>query len=213
MAGQDSERGKWIPLLDDLEKRRTFAHSMGGPEKLAKHSTSGRMDARQRIQVLVDADSFRELGTFAGGLAHGGLPAVPADALVAGTAKINGRPVIVGAEDFTSKGGSIGIGTHAKRLRLALLAAQERVPLIMLLEGAGERTTNWLERYPHAPNDLQALAALTARVPTAAVIMGASAGHGALTAMLMDFVVMVEGSSIFSAGPPLVAEANLGVLK
>lgn len=208
MAKGNDRRRAWATLLDDLEKRRASAHGMGGVEKLAAHNNGERMDARQRIHAFVDQGSFRELGTFMGGIPRSGLPAVPADALVAGMARVDGRPVLVGSEDFTVKGGSIGLGTHAKRLRLALLAAQERVPLIMLLEGAGERTTNALERYPYAPNDLQALTDLSGRVPTAAVIMGPSAGHGALTAMLMDFVVMVEGAAIFSAGPPLVSAAT-----
>jgi acetyl-CoA carboxylase carboxyltransferase component len=122
---------------------------------------------------------------------------------------IDGRPVLVGSEDFTVQGGSIGFAAHAKRVRLALLAAQERAPLVMLLEGAGERASNALERYPYAPNDLQALARLSGLVPTVAVVMGASAGHGALTAPLLDFVVMVEGAgALFSAGPPLVEAAT-----
>ena len=134
-------------------------------------------------------------------------PIAPADGLIAGHGMIEGRPVLVGAEDFTVMGGSIGIATHAKRLRLAELSLQERVPLVMLLEGAGERAQNAFERYPHAPNDLQALVRLRGVVPTVAVVMGASAGHGALTAPLMDLTIMVEGAALFSAGPPLVAAA------
>lgn len=208
MTQQDHATEGWSALLDDLERRRASVHAMGGPEKLAKHNSGERLDARERINQLVDAGSFMELGTFVGVVPRGGQPAVPADALVGGMGKIDGRPVIIGAEDFTVKGGSIGLGTHAKRLRLAMMANQERVPLVMLLEGAGERATNWLERYPYAPNDLQALAELAGKVPTVAVVMGPSAGHGALTAMLMDFVVMVDGSAIFSAGPPLVVAAT-----
>jgi len=132
---------------------------------------------------------------------------VPADALVGGLAAVGGRPLVVYAEDFTAAGGSIGLGNHAKRVRLAELALQERVPLVMLLEGAGERATNALERYPHAPNDLQLMARLSGCVPTVAVVMGPSAGHGALCGLLADFVVMLRGAAIFSAGPPLVAAA------
>ena len=65
-------------------------------------------------------------------------------------------------------GGSIGLGTTAKRQRLAELAEQERVPLVMLLEGAGERAQNAFERRGRAPNDLQALARLSGLVPTVA---------------------------------------------
>ena len=201
-------RTAWGGLLADLERRRGLARAMGGAGKLTRRKRLGRLNARERIAALVDAESFRELGTLVGGLPRSGADATPADALVAGFARIDSRPVVVGAEDFTVRGGSIGLGTHAKRLRLARLAAQERVPLVMLLEGAGERATNALERYPHAPNDLQALAALSGLVPSVAVVLGPSAGHGALTAPLMDFVVMAHGASLFSAGPPLVAAAT-----
>jgi acetyl-CoA carboxylase carboxyltransferase component len=208
--GGDDRRdagGDWAPLLEDLERRRAQGRAMGGPERLAGHHARGHLDARQRVEALCDPGSFRELGTLVGALARGG-PGVPADALVAGFGSVDGRPVLVGAEDFTCAGGSIGLGTHAKRVRLAQLAAQERAPLVMLLEGAGERVSNAFERYPYAPNDLQALVALSGRVPTVAVVMGASAGHGALTAPLMDWVVMVQGGALFSAGPPLVAAAT-----
>ncbi len=196
---------EWDPLLEDLAIRRRAAEAMGGPDGLARQHERGRLDARQRVARLLDPGSFRELGVQVGSVGRGMTPATPADALVAGHGTIAARPVLVGAEDFTVMGGSIGIGTHAKRLRLAELAIQERVPLVMLLEGAGERAQDSFERYPHAPNDLQALARLSGQVPTVAVVMGASAGLGALTAPLMDFTVMVEGAALFGAGPPLVA--------
>ncbi len=199
----------WDPLLDDLERRRTEARAMGGEERLARQHAGGRFDARARVARLLDPGSFVELGTLVGSVHRGVIPPVPADGLVAGHGLIDGRPVLVGAEDFTVMGGSIGHGTTAKRQRLADLARQERVPLVMLLEGAGERTQNAFERRGRSPNDLQTLAGLSGLVPTVCVVMGSSAGHGALTAPLMDFVVMVEGAALFSAGPPLV-KASMG---
>jgi methylmalonyl-CoA decarboxylase subunit alpha len=198
----------WDPLLKDLQQRRDTARAMGGTERLEKQHAGGRLDARARVERLLDPGTFVELGTLVGSVHRGVVPPVPADGLVAGHGLIDGRPVLVGAEDFTVMGGSIGLGTTAKRHRLADLAGQERVPLVMLLEGAGERAQNTFERRGRAPNDLQTLAHLSGLVPTVAVVMGASAGHGALTAPLMDFVVMVEGASLFSAGPPLVKQAT-----
>ena len=200
-------RDGWQPLLDDLAARRAAARAMGGDERLERQRAGGRLDARARVAALLDDGSFVELGTLAGSVQRGASPAAPADALVAGHGRIDGRPVLVGAEDFTVMGGSIGLGTTAKRQRLAELAHQERLPLVMLLEGAGERAQNAFERRGRAPNDLQTLAALSGLVPTVCVVMGPSAGHGALTAPLMDFVVMTEGAAIFSAGPPLVKAA------
>ena len=198
----------WDDLLKDLRERRDTARAMGGDERLERQHRGGRLDARARVERLLDPDTFVELGTLVGSVHRGVVPPVPADGLIAGHGLIDGRPVVVGAEDFTVMGGSIGLGTTAKRQRVAELAAQERVPLVMLLEGAGERAQNAFERRGRAPNDLQTLAHLSGLVPAVAVVMGASAGHGALTAPLMDFVVMVEGASLFSAGPPLVKEAT-----
>ena len=200
---------EWDPLLDDLATRREAARAMGGPEKLERQRTGGRLDARARVEGLVDPGTFVELGTLVGSVHRGVTPPAPADGLVAGHGLVDGRPVLVAAEDFTVMGGSIGHGTTAKRQRLADLARQERVPFVMMLEGAGERTQNAFERRGRSPNDLQTLADLSGLVPTVCVVMGPSAGHGALTAPLMDFVVMVEGAALFSAGPPLV-KASMG---
>lgn len=176
---------------------------MGGSERVARQHEGGRMDARERVHALLDQGSFAELGTLTGA-ADG----VPADGFVAGSGTIDGRPALVGAEDFTVLGGSIGVAGHAKRQRLTELAARERVPLVLLLEGAGERAQNALGRRDRAPTDLQGLVALSGLVPTVAVVHGPSAGHGALVAPLVDWCVMVEGAALFAAGPPLVAAAT-----
>ena len=199
----------WQPLLDDLAARRDAARAMGGPERLEAQRRGGRLDARARLDALFDPGTFVELGTLVGSVHRGVTPPVPADGLVAGHGLVDGRPVLAGAEDFTVMGGSIGHGTAAKRHRLADLARQERVPLVLCLEGAGARAQNAFERRGRSPNDLQALARLGGLVPTVAVVMGASAGHGALAAPLMDLVVMVEGAALFAAGPPLV-QASMG---
>lgn len=198
----------WDPLLEDLAVRRDAGEAMGGPEWLARQHEHSRLDARARVDALLDPGSFRELGVQAGSLGRGMTPATPADGLVAGHGTIAGRPVVVGAEDFTVMGGTIGVGTHAKRVRIATLAAQEQVPLVLLLEGAGERAEHVFERYPYAPSDLGAFAALSGVVPTVSVVMGVSAGLGAVVAPLTDFTVMVEGAALFAAGPPLVAAAT-----
>ena len=195
----------WGPLLEDLEVRRRAAAAMGGPERLARQREGHRLDARARIEYLLDNGSFREIGLHAGSVGHGMSPSTPADAFIAGHGHIDGRPVVVGAEDFTVMGGSIGVATKAKRHRLAQLAAQERVPLVMLLEGAGERAQNAFERLPHAPNDFQALIGLRGHVPMVSVVMGVSGGQSALTAPLTDVTVMVQGGAMFAAGPPVVA--------
>ncbi|NKR95718.1 acetyl-CoA carboxylase carboxyltransferase subunit [Rhodococcus hoagii] len=193
----------WAPLLEQLAERRAAARAMGGADKLARYRATGRLDARSRVAGLVDPESFVELGPLTGD------PAIPADAFVAGSGTIDGRPVMVGAEDFTVAGGSIGTAAASKRTRAAQLALRNRTPLVMMLEGAGHRATNALERNRPAPNDLQAMADLSGLVPTVAIVTGPSAGHGALAAPLSDFVIMVGGhGALFTAGPPLVAAST-----
>jgi acetyl-CoA carboxylase carboxyltransferase component len=197
----------WERWLRELEERLARARAMGGAARLERLHGEGRLDARERVSRLCDPGSFREIGVLVGGAPPGGGEGVPADGLVAGVGRVAGRPLALFAEDASTQGGSIGHGGHAKRLRLARLAHQECMPLVMLLDGAGERVTNALERYAHAPSDLQELAAMSGVVPILALVLGASAGHGALCAMLADVVVASESAALFSAGPPLVAAA------
>ncbi len=196
-----SDVSGWDATLADFELRRQQAQAMGGAEKLAQRRAEGRLDARGRIDGLLDAGSFTEIGTLAG--------PVPADALVAGVGTIDGRPVAVGAEDFTTMGGSIGPAATRKRWRIADISGRERVPLVMLLEGAGHRPPMPGDPGGGGPNDLQAQAALSGIVPMVCGVMGPSAGHGAITALLCDFSIMTGDAAIFTAGPPVV-EASLG---
>jgi methylmalonyl-CoA decarboxylase subunit alpha len=194
-----SELHGWGPALEEIERRKTEALAMGGEARLVRQKERGRLNARERIATLFDPGSYSEIGQLVGTTE---VPPVPGDALVAGSGRIGGRPALAGAEDVTVLGGSIGSGASDKRYRLCQLALQERVPLVMMLEGAGHRVTD--SASGRRPGDLMGLAELSGTVPIVCLVLGASAGHGALTAPLSDFAVMAETASIFAAGPPLV---------
>lgn len=189
----------WQETLHDLSRRRQQAHEMGGTERLAKHRGKGKLDARARIHHLVDEGTFQEFGTLVGG-------EIAADGIVTGAGRIDGTPVMVGAEDFTTLAGSIGPGGNAKRYRLAELALRQKIPLVMLLEGAGFRPRG--EHYGRSPTDLIAQAQCSGKVPTVSAVLGPSAGHGALVAPVCDFTVMSGQGAIFTAGPPVVKEST-----
>lgn len=203
-------RETWQTLLSQLNARIAFAEGMGGTGKIAQQHARGRATARERIARFCEKGSFNEYGALAGGNHPAGAASLAGDALVGGTGRVNGRTVVVMAEDFTVKGGSIGHPNAAKRTRLVRLALEQQLPLVLMLDGAGERASNQLERYPNAPGDLQLLADLQGQVPIVALVLGTSAGHGALASMFADLVIMCEGTSLFSAGPPLV-QAALGI--
>lgn len=195
----------WPDILADLERKRAFSKTMGGKARLDRATSQGKLNARQRAEALFDAGTFTEIGGLAGNLSEDGQAPAPADGLIAGFGLVDGRPVLVGVEDGTVLGGSIGDAGATKRHRLTQIAAQERAPLVFMLEGAGHRLTN--AHSNPAPNDLQGLAALSGLVPMVCLVLGASAGHGALTAPLSDFVVMTPAASMFVAGPPIVKAA------
>lgn len=189
----------WQETLADLGRRRQHTLAMGGPERLAKHHGKGKLDARARIERLLDAGTFRELGTLVGG-------DIAADGIIVGSGLVDGSPVMVGAEDFTTLAGSIGPGGNSKRYRIAELALRDKIPLVMLLEGAGFRPAGG--HYGRTPTDLLAQAQCSGRVPTVAAVLGPSAGHGALVAPVCDFRIMSPQGAIFTAGPPVVKEST-----
>ena len=195
MTEQDLPSG-WGPTLSDLAERRAAARAMGGADRLAKKAGKGELNARERIEHLVDPGSFSEIGTLVG--------EVPGDGIVTGAGTIDGRPVMIGAEDFTTLAGSIGSGSTSKRWRIAELALAERIPLIMLLEGAGHRGGGHGGR---APTDLLIQAKCSGQIPVVSAVMGPSAGHGALIVPMSDFSVMTQTGAVFTAGPPVVKES------
>ena len=172
----DDLPGGWGEALSDLAERRARARAMGGEERLAKRAAKGLLDARARVEHLLDPGSFREIGTLVG-------DEIPADGIITGSGLIDGRPVMVGAEDFTTLAGSIGSGSTSKRYRIAEIALAERIPLIMLLEGAGHRGGGGGGR---TPTDLLIQAKCSGKVPVISGVLGPSAGHGALIIGMSD---------------------------
>jgi len=199
---------EWQQLTQLLDKKRSLAKAMGGEDKLNKRKANSLPNAREAITAIVDEDSFQEIGTLVGSLSYHGEKLSPCDALVGGLASIQQQACVICCEDFTVQGGSIGHGTNAKRVRLATIALEQKLPFIMLLDGAGARMSNALTRHPYGPNDLQIINQLIGIVPTIAVVIGSSAGHGAVGGVMMDLVIMLKNASLFTAGPPLVQAAT-----
>jgi methylmalonyl-CoA decarboxylase subunit alpha len=198
MSAENGPDG-WTDILDDLESRRRVSRAMGGDVRLQKHHDAGKLDARARIDHLLDPGSFAEIGTLVGGAD------APADAVIIGSGTIDGRPVMVAAEDFTVLAGTISSAANAKRYRVADIALIDRVPLVMMLEGAGFRADG--KAHTRSPTDLLAQARCSGQVPLVTAVLGASAGHGALVAPMSDFAVMSSRASVFTAGPPVVLES------
>ncbi len=206
--------GPGAARIDELMRRRAFATAMGGPENVARQHKGGRLTVRERIARITDQGSLREVGTLAGTGEydeHNVLRKVTPAPYVAGLARIDGRPVAIGGEDFTVRGGTSfgalrrkgGQGGYVEDL-----AHHYKIPLVNLIDGAGGTVTSAKRRgYVVFPgvDGFERSVELLGEVPVVSAVLGTAAGGPAGRAILSHFSVMVRGSSqIFAAGPPVV---------
>lgn len=198
----------WETEIAEIHERRERAFAMGGEEKVARHKASGRMTIRDRIDALVDPGSFLEVGVAAGTYLDDSDESFTPDAYVAGLARIGGREVVVGGEDFTIKGGTEG---SKKPHLVEHLAGEYQIPLVLLHDGAGFNIGSLLNnRGVSIPTGLDwaPIIELLGTVPVVAAIMGSVAGGPAGRAMLSHWSCMVkETSELFAGGPPVVKRA------
>ena len=187
---------------------------MGGPEAIERQHLNNRLTVRERITELTDSGSFREVGTLAGTGKYdenNRLVSVTPAPYVAGLAKIEGRPVALGGEDFTVRGGTTFGSTRRKGGQGGFvedLAFHYRIPLINLIDGAGGSVTS-IKRRGHSVfpgvHGFERSVQLLGVVPVASAVLGTAAGGPAGRAILSHFSVMIRDSSqIFAAGPPVV---------
>src|SRR5262249_26500523 len=129
----------WKKELEELELKRELGKRMGGPEGIERQRAQGRLTVRERVECLLDPHSFAETYTSLGDAEYddaGNLLAFRPANVIAGYGLVNGRPVCVRGDDFTIRGGSSDAAGSRKR-RIENRAAELRVPLIKLLDGAG----------------------------------------------------------------------------
>jgi acetyl-CoA carboxylase carboxyltransferase component len=206
-------------LVQELHARRARAAVMGGPERIARQHGRGKLTARERIELLFDPGSFEEYGIL------GKQPGVdsPADAVVTGFGRIEGRSVGVAAYDFTVLGGSMGPTGEAKVSRLRELCLRGRMPIVWLVDSGGARIgaggvggggTADEEYGPSVFAETGALfreqVVLSGVVPQVAAMVGPGAAGTAYIPGLADFVPMVKGTSSMALGGPYLVKAAVG---
>lgn len=200
--------------LIKLEERRRRALVMGGEERIGRQRAQGKLTVRERVARLVDPDSFQEYGQLCSHVSHEAQrteEVTPADGVVAGFGKIDGRFAAVVAEDFTVKGGSHGVINARKKLHLVQMARRERVPLIWLVDGAGARGQELMnDGLPDVTHFLE-IARLSGTAPQVSLVLGPCAGDSALVGAATEFIVMREGTGMLAAGGPPVVKAATGL--
>ena len=212
MSAEPDTTSRLRSLAEDLHERRARARLGGGEERIARQHEAGKLTARERIALLIDDGTFTELGIHAqphfSQRAMEGRDA-PADGVVTGYGRVDGRMVAVCAYDFTVMAGSMGMTGELKVTRLRELALTHRIPFVWLLDSAGARIQEAVgSLFAGSGHLFREEVVMSGVIPQVAALMGPCAAGTAYIPGLADFVPMVKGrGSMALAGPHLVRAA------
>jgi propionyl-CoA carboxylase beta subunit len=193
----------------DLERRVARARAGNLARVGEKLAAQGKLFVRDRLDLLLDPGSFVEDGLLANNAAED----LPADGVVTGVGRVDGRPVCVMANDPTVKAGSWGARTVEKIVRLTEHALRHELPVFWLVDSAGARITDQVELFPGrrgAGRIFYNQVRLSGRVPQICCLFGPSAAGGAYIPSFCDIVIMVEGNASMYLGSPRMAEMVIG---
>jgi len=202
----------WKPEVDELRRREQLAAQMGGAERVARQHDAGRLTVRERIARLADAESFHETGALTGVPVYEGerLVEIRPSNFVMGGARIDGRKVVLGGDDFTVRGGAADGAVGYKAGYAERMALEQRVPMVRLVDGTGgggsvKSLETTRRTYVPANPAMEMMTELLSTVPVVAAALGPVAGLGAARVVCSHFSVMPKGSAqLFVAGPPVV---------
>ncbi len=197
-------------LVAELEAKKQKARAMGGPEKVEDQHRRGKLTARERIELLFDKDTFVEFGLLAQS-PHVTDRATPADGVVTGVGRIDGRDVYCAAYDFTVLAGSIGMVGEIKVTRLRDLALKHRKPVVWLIDSAGARIQEAASsQFAGTGYLFREQVVLSGVVPQVAALVGPGAAGTAYIPGLADVVFMVKGEGTMALGGPPLVKAAIG---
>ncbi len=194
--------------IEELERRRATAELGGGEKRIAAQHAKGKLTARERLEVLLDKDSFEELDAY---VEHNctdfGMEAqrIPGDGVVTGSGTINGRLVFVFSQDFTVFGGSLSERHAQKICKIMDMAMKVGAPVIGLNDSGGARIQEGVASLAGYAEVFQRNVLASGVIPQLSLIMGPCAGGAVYSPAMTDFIFMVKDSSyMFVTGPDVV---------
>jgi propionyl-CoA carboxylase beta chain len=195
-------------ILEQLAMRRARASQGGGEQRLAAQHQRGKLSARERIELLLDHNSFEEFDMFVEHRATDfGMDKVhvPGDGVVTGWGTVNGRTIFVFAKDFTVFGGSLS-ETHAKKItKIQDMALKYRAPILGLFDSGGARIQEGVAALGGYGEVFQRNALASGVIPQISLVMGPCAGGDVYSPAMTDFIFMVKDTSyMFVTGPDVV---------
>ncbi|WP_440601846.1 acyl-CoA carboxylase subunit beta [Bacillus safensis] len=196
-------------MIEEYELKKQQILKGGAERYHQKNKEKGKLFVRDRLQLLLDEDSFIEDAMFAECQDEH----LPADGVVTGTGRMNGQTVCVMANDSTVKAGSWGVKTVEKIIRIQETAEKLNCPMLYLVDSAGARITDQIAMFPGrrgAGRIFYNQVKLSGRIPQICLLFGPSAAGGAYIPAFCDIVVMVEGNASMYLGSPRMAEMVIG---
>jgi len=213
----------WEKDINEIKKREKLALNQGGDASVRMHHEKGRKTLRERLDIILDNDSFDEIGKISGSSEYnddGNLENFTPANFLLGFGRINNRQIIIGGEDFTLKGGSPNPAGLRKSIYTEELALKYKIPLIRLHEGGGGSVTGsgGSAKKPTIPNSdpvfsrnrFKTLSQCLGVIPVVTAALGPVAGLPAARLVASHFSVMTKNSQVLIAGPAVVKRA-LGV--
>ena len=195
-------------ILDELEKRRAGARLGGGERRIEAQHAKGKLTARERLELLLDEDSFEEFDMF---VEHRAVDfgmdknKIPGDGVVTGRGAINGRQVYVFSKDFTVFGGSLSSAHALKILKIQRQAMKVGAPVIGLYDAGGARIQEGVESLAGYADIFLENVMASGVIPQISVIMGPCAGGDVYSPAMTDFIFMVKDTSyMYVTGPDVV---------
>jgi propionyl-CoA carboxylase beta chain len=195
-------------ILDKLEARRAKAREGGGAARVEAQHKKGKLTARERIELLLDKDSFEEFDMF---VEHRSTEfgmektKIPGDGVITGWGTVNGRTVYVFAKDFTVFGGSLSEMHARKIIKVQDMALLARAPVIGLFDAGGARIQEGVAALGGYGEVFKCNVVASGVIPQISVIMGPCAGGDVYSPAMTDFIFMVRDTSyMFVTGPDVV---------
>lgn len=193
--------------LDDLRAKRAESRAGGGEKRIQRQHDNGRNTAYERLDILLDPGSFRELDAFVKHQPHSDDPYFLGDSVVTGWGTIDGRLVYVYSQDFTVFGGSLSEAHANKILKVMEMAMKTGAPMIGLNDSGGARIQDGVESLSGYANIFLQNTLASGVIPQISVIMGPCAGGAVYSPALTDYTIMVKDTSyMFITGPNVVKQ-------
>jgi len=197
--------------IDELRERHNKLLEGGGPDRVHKQHEAGKLTARERIHELVDPDSFHELMLYAAHRAtlfgmEGKL--FPAEAVVTGTATVDGRRIHLASHDFTVAGGSAGEVHCDKIVELLKSAMKTGTPMVVINDSAGARVQEGIDALAAYGRIFYYNTLASGVVPQISLICGPCAGGAVYSPALTDFIIQTRQARLFITGPDVIKQVT-----